>query len=845
MSSAAKAEMSGGDADASRKSDTDMESSSVMEYLRARGFGKALAALQAEMDAAAKGTSPEEAIKAREAQFGHSVVNMEEIASKNVPRDPRDKDAPETGPSSALEQAGAQALLLDPTDTARGFAMIKTWCGGSLDIYQPELLPLLLPLFVHSYLNLVDMGLGSAAEEFFAAHAAFFLPIHSSLLSHLRSLGLPSQIATDELAQRFRTERYVLKMSPNVFGLLIGWLTDGTSPVGFAGMDESSLIDNMLEPSRRGREAMLKIINERCRLQVLRSALFQLDPSELEEGTGLTGAGPSFSSAASASQSRFHAALNAQAVSETDAISDFNSRAAGPVLKLHPRIPLAEDLKEEVDHILREEQTQQQPAKAPTPAPPEGDDREGQPKSRSQSLAPGAREGSVAADEPEAPRTENDPSAGLHEATLADLPPQPSAFRTVDLLREVERVRDSRKCLRIDPKLAPEPASATGEAAKHATQWPGVPRTVGLPSVCMYTYYDAEDGLTCSKVSEDLTLMAAGFEESYVQLWSLKGEPLQELQSDFSLSAIRDRRTLNKHREAFPYSTRKLVGHSAPVYGVAFDPVGGSASSPRHLLSCSADGTARLWSLDTYAALVAYRGHQYPVWDVSWGPLGTYFATASADRTARLWSAERINPLRIYAGHLSDVDCVRFHPNSLYLATGSSDRTCRLWDVQRGACVRLFVGSQSPISCVRISSDGRYLASASAGNTMGSFAQSSSNSSEDYSISLWDLASGRRIKKMWGHTGTIHEMDFSADGAVLVTGSADATVRCWDVRSAGQDAAPAHEQTSFHGDARDARASSDCVATYYTKSTPVYDIHFSPRNLCLAAGVHNAAGAPL
>lgn len=845
-STGAKADAAGGETGAGRKPDAEMESSSVMEYLRARGFGKALAALQAEMDAAAKGASQEEAIKAREVQFGHSVVSMEEIASKNVPRDPRDKDAPESGPSSALEQAGAQALLLDPTDTARGFAMIKTWCGGSLDIYQPELLPLLLPLFVHSYLNLVDMGLGSAAEEFYAAHASFFLPIHSALLSHLRSLGLPSQIATDELAQRFRTERYVLKMSPNVFGLLIGWLTDGTSPVGFAGMDDAALIDNMLEPSRRGREAMLKIINERCRLQVLRSALFQLDPSELEEGTGLTGAGPSFSNAATVSASQIHSALNAQAVSETDAVSDFNARAAGPVLKLHPRIPLAEDLKEEVDHILREERTQHPSPtpKAPTPAPAEGSgDRDAQPKSRSQSLAPGAREESVSAEDTETSHPGQDPSAGLHEATLADLPPQPSAFRTVDLLREVERVRDARKCLHIDPKLAPEPASATGDAAKHAAQWPGVPRTVGLPSVCMYTYYDAEDGLTSSKVSEDLTLMAAGFEESYVQLWSLKGEPLQELQSDFSLSAIRDRRSLNKHREPFPHTTRKLVGHSAPVYGVAFDPVGGSASSPRHLLSCSADGTARLWSLDTYGALVAYRGHQYPVWDVSWGPLGTYFATASADRTARLWSAERINPLRIYAGHLSDVDCVRFHPNSLYLATGSSDRTCRLWDVQRGACVRLFVGSQSPISCVRISSDGRYLASASAGSTLGSFTQSVEGALDGYAISLWDLASGRRIKKMWGHTATIHEMDFSADGAVLVSGSADSTVRCWDVRSAGQETAPAHEHATLHGDARDARASLDCVATYYTKSTPVYDIHFSPRNLCLAAGVHSSTGA--
>lgn len=132
---------------------------------------------------------------------------------------------------------------------------------------QPELLPLLLPLFVHSYLNMVDMGLGLAASEFFTAHSVFFQPIHSSLLSHLRSLCLPSHISSDELAQRFRTERYIVKMSSNVFGLLIGWLTDGTSPVGMASLDDAALVGNVLEPSRRGREAMLKIINEHCRLQ--------------------------------------------------------------------------------------------------------------------------------------------------------------------------------------------------------------------------------------------------------------------------------------------------------------------------------------------------------------------------------------------------------------------------------------------------------------------------------------------------------------------------------------------------------------------------------------------------
>ena len=125
--------------------------------------------------------------------------------------------------------------------------------------------------------------------------------------------------------------------------------------------------------------------------------------------------------------------------------------------------------------------------------------------------------------------------------------------------------------------------------------------------------------------------------------------------------------------------------------------------------------------------VVAFRGHENPIWDVKWSPMGVYFATASRDRTARLWSTERTSCLRVYAGHLSDVDvgwfktylcllteiffqCVQFHPNSLYLVTGSSDWTARLWDVQRGSCLRVFIGHQGAVSSLALSPDGRYLA---------------------------------------------------------------------------------------------------------------------------------------
>ena len=44
-----------------------------------------------------------------------------------------------------------------------------------------------------------------------------------------------------------------------------------------------------------------------------------------------------------------------------------------------------------------------------------------------------------------------------------------------------------------------------------------------------------------------------------------------------------------------------LHGHNGPIYGLAFSP------DRSLLLSCSEDGTIRLWSLQTWTCLVNYK----------------------------------------------------------------------------------------------------------------------------------------------------------------------------------------------------------------------------------------------
>ncbi|VVC86700.1 unnamed protein product [Leptidea sinapis] len=360
-----------------------------------------------------------------------------------------------------------------------------------------------------------------------------------------------------------------------------------------------------------------------------------------------------------------------------------------------------------------------------------------------------------------------------------------------------------------------EKGKALREASKRVQLGPET-----LPSICFYTLLNSGHTALCADICDDSTLLAVGFSNSTVKVWTLTTIKLRGMKSidklqdiDKEAGDVLVRIMEEKDRD----TCRTLHGHSGPVYRVGFDPF------KTLLISCSEDATVRLWSLQFWTCLVVYRGHVFSVWDVRWSPHGHYFVSSGNDRTARLWSTDQHQPIRIFAGHMSDVDCVQFHPNSNYVATGSSDRTVRLWDCLTGSQVRLMTGHKKSIITLAFSVCGRWIASGGDGGE----------------ILVWDISTGLPTAALpLYHSAPVTTLAFSRDGTILSSGSLDCTIKLWDFGLITD------ENTSEENTTNGSTATKEekfLLRSFATKNSPLKNLHFTRRNLLLAVGSYEGS----
>ena len=102
------------------------------------------------------------------------------------------------------------------------------------------------------------------------------------------------------------------------------------------------------------------------------------------------------------------------------------------------------------------------------------------------------------------------------------------------------------------------------------------------------------------------------------------------------------------------------------------------------------------------------------------------------NRDVRVWNAENKNLLFKLSGHIDEMCAVVFHPTENLLLSASEDLTIKIWDLATGRLFRSMVAHTKNIRYIAISPDGKLLVSVG-----------------DDDIRLWDFATLTKIKNTY------------------------------------------------------------------------------------------------
>lgn len=216
-----------------------------------------------------------------------------------------------------------------------------------------------------------------------------------------------------------------------------------------------------------------------------------------------------------------------------------------------------------------------------------------------------------------------------------------------------------------------------------------------------------------------------------------------------------------------------------------------------HLFSCGYDGWGHQWETDTgkrQAFWEAHPGASCNAMDLSRD--GRRFATCSWDKTVRVWDATTREKLRQFQAN-EGVYNVAISPDSQFVAA-TMGNVIAVWDVGSGRMVRRLTGHEAAVTEVRFSGSGSLLASASA----------------DKTARVWHVATGLLLATMRGHEGKVQSVAFDPTGAYLATGGDDGRVKLWGARDGAM------------------------IRALYASDHPVYRVRFSPVGERVAIASH-------
>lgn len=206
--------------------------------------------------------------------------------------------------------------------------------------------------------------------------------------------------------------------------------------------------------------------------------------------------------------------------------------------------------------------------------------------------------------------------------------------------------------------------------------------------------------------------------------------------------------------------------HTGPASSVAFHPDGNL------LVSSGNDGNLQLWStlaaIESRTALLRQlSGHQNAVFQAAFNPQGNQIASVGADGTLRIWNPS-IGALLQTPKNIPDwIYSLSYSPNGLWLADGTSRGELQIWQVDESSVEPLTIFSAHSGAVIRLvfSPDSSYLAS----------------SGDDAQIKLWETDTYSLTTAFLGHARRVNSLAFSHRGDYLASAGADGSIRIWSL----------------------------------------------------------------
>jgi WD40 repeat protein len=262
---------------------------------------------------------------------------------------------------------------------------------------------------------------------------------------------------------------------------------------------------------------------------------------------------------------------------------------------------------------------------------------------------------------------------------------------------------------------------------------------------------------------------------------------------------------------------RSFEPHGDQVLGVVFSPDG------TRIATSSLDGCVRIREVATGRDVWPQVGHRSPIHSVAVAGKELVLS-AGEDGTCRVWDAKSGRELRSLLGHEGSVNAVSVTPDGRRAFSAGADGMPRFWDLPGGSVVRAFHPMFPPnIAAAAVSPDGRHaftgedkygvrywdLESLTEDNVpleaerrfkVLSVALSPdgklglSGGDDKFGI-LWSLDTRKRAME-FPHDAPVTAVAFAPDSKNALTGSADGTLRSWDLTGGVRlrPAVSAHEE---------------------------------------------------